>query len=111
MRLIPADEQITVGGDDSPLQTPARLRFTVFPWDASHPQIHLKGLNCFLVKDGNHQRLSGAADVAGDTELQLVSPARDALDTVRIMFGEDNVDAESRTFALDGVPPSLEIRP
>jgi eukaryotic-like serine/threonine-protein kinase len=63
----------------------ARFRLTFLP-DADRPtRLHVKGLTCFVQKTG--ARATGALEIDTDTEVELLTPARERMDVVRFAFG------------------------
>jgi serine/threonine-protein kinase len=85
MRVIPArSNQLDFGGPNDLVKSPARLRVSLIPDHERGMVIHLRGLNCFLLKAG---RPTSAIEVDGDQEVELVSISRDRIDAVRVAFG------------------------
>jgi hypothetical protein len=86
LRLLEVDDDLVVGDFEScPISTPARIRISFPPFADHSPQLHIKGLNAFIVKDGG--RPSGGVNITSDADLALISPARDPIDFVRFSFG------------------------
>ncbi len=86
VRLLPTSAPLDLGGDDDgAVQSPARIRITFLPGTKEGARVHVKGLNCFVLKEGG--RPSSAVDVAEDAVLELRSPGRERLDAVRCQFG------------------------
>ncbi len=109
VRLIPTSGTLELGGDDeAAVPSPARIRLTFLPGGGRTLRVHLKGLNCFLGRDGG--RPSSAVDLGGDAFLDLRSPGRERLDAMRCQFGTPG-PADVRFFALGasrlGVPAEL----
>ncbi len=75
-----ARDRLELAGDKG-----ARFRLTFLP-DADRPtRLHMKGLTCFLQKTG--ARATGALEIDTDSEVELLTPARERMDKVRFAFG------------------------
>ena len=103
IRSIEAGSELVIGGDAGLVGSTARLRVTT----AQHGgHVHVKGLNCFVTRDNG--RPTSGADVDRDSELALMSPAREILDRVSVHLG--SYDGGVRTFALQGAALAVPAR-
>jgi len=84
--LVPSPGTVDLGGDGSPVATAARARFTFVPGPSQTLRLHVKGLNCFVAKDG--ARPTSAVEVHKDMllHLQLPEVPPRMLDSVRCQF-------------------------
>jgi len=84
--LVPSRGTVDLGGEGSPVATAARARFSFVPGPSQTLRLHVKGLNCFVAKDG--ARPTSAVEVHKDMLLHLQTPAAQArtLDSVRCQF-------------------------
>ncbi len=100
IRLLPTTGALEVGGsEEAAVPSPARLRLTFLPGRDRALHLHVKGLNCFLGRDG--ARPTSGADLSSDTYLELRSPGREPLDAVRCHFGVPG-PADVRFYTLGG---------
>ena len=101
MRLVPlgSGDQCDLGGDGPWLRSPARFRITITPSAGAVPRINVKGLNCFVARQG--ARPTTAVDVEADLDVELYAPDRKQLDGMRCSLGR-NGNGE-RLFDLGGV--------
>jgi serine/threonine-protein kinase len=65
-----------------------KLRLTLLAGEGGRAQLHVKGLNCFISRDGG--RVTRALDVKSDTILAILSPTREVLDLVRCAMVPEN---------------------
>jgi hypothetical protein len=103
VRIVPCIEQVDLGGEGDAVQGPARIRLTVLAQAEGNIRLHVRGLNCFVQKSGS--RPSSAVDVGSDAELELMTPSREKLETVRCAFGIRS--DEGRLFPLAGATLSI----
>jgi serine/threonine-protein kinase len=89
----------------------ARIRITMLPPLEEQARVHVKGLNCFVHKPG--ARPSPGIELERDSDIELVSPDKRKLETVRCSFGTKK--GRSRSFDLTGttmvVPGHLAFSP
>jgi len=104
IRSIGVGGEVTIGGEAGIVGTQARIRVT--PRELGDVRLHVKGLNCFVVRDGG--RPSIGIDVDRDTEVMLMSPARELLERVAMHLGA--YDGSARTFQLHGAALAVPIR-
>jgi serine/threonine-protein kinase len=105
MRLVPMSgaDQCDLGGDGPWLRSAARFRITITPSAGATPRINVKGLNCFVARQGS--RPTTAVDIEADLDVDLFAPDRKQLDGVRCTLGR-NSEGE-RLFDLGGVTLSV----
>jgi serine/threonine-protein kinase len=79
---------------------PLRFRITLLPsaGSAGGLRLHLKGLNCFLARQG--ARPSGAVDADRDGVIDLKSNDRKRAGTLRLDFGEAEPGTSARLFSV-----------
>jgi eukaryotic-like serine/threonine-protein kinase len=84
--LVPSSGMIELGGEASAVASPARVRLTFVPGPSQALRLHVKGLNCFVAKDGG--RPTSAVEVQKDLLLHLQVPEVPprTLDSVRCQF-------------------------
>jgi hypothetical protein len=68
----------------------ARLRLTLVPTSGQSPAVHLRGLNCFVAKDGG--RPSGATQLEVPGEVEFLAPDRRTLGRAQIVFASPSGD-------------------
>src|SRR5207245_4153648 len=95
-----ANDQVDLESSESAPTHPVRVRITLLPSQNGKPRLHVKGLNCFIVKPG--ARPSGAVDLEDDTSIELMAPDRRLVGFLRCDFGRAADDA--RLFALRRAP-------
>lgn len=105
LRIVPVADQRDIGPSALPFGA-VRLRATLLPGPGDSTRLHLKGLNCFLVRPGG--RPTGAVETDVDTLLTLVAPDRTKLDEVRCLFGTARDGA--RVFSLQGAAVAVPTR-
>jgi serine/threonine-protein kinase len=76
-------EQLELGGPGDVLSRNARVRVALLPGNGG---VHLKGLNCFLLKEGG--RATGAVQLPASGEVEMVGSDRRQLDRVRVTCGK-----------------------
>jgi hypothetical protein len=83
------------------VSTPARARFTFVPGPSQTLRLHVKGLNCFVAKEGG--RPTSAVEVAKDSLLHLQAPQVPprTLDSVRCQFARTG-DPSAFQFPVGG---------
>ncbi len=81
----------------TPTAAEARFRLTMVPSAGGAYRVNVKGLNCFVVRDG---RPTPAIVVSQDETLSLVSSARENWGRIALQFG--TVRGDSRVFVVDG---------
>ncbi|MBI3182451.1 MAG: serine/threonine protein kinase [Myxococcales bacterium] len=107
VRLLATSAPLDLGGDDQgAVLSPARLRLTFLPGAAREARVHVKGLNCFVVREGG--RPSSAVEMSQDGLLELRSAGKVRLDAVRCMFGTRG-DGQLRLFPLSGVTLAVPL--
>jgi len=104
IRSVPIGAEAIIGAEAGVVSTTARMRITMR--DLGDVRMHVKGLNCFVMRDGS--RPSIGIDVDRDTELVLMSPARELLDRVAVHLG--TYDGTARTFQLHGAALAVPLR-
>jgi serine/threonine-protein kinase len=104
IRSVPVGDEASIGAEAGVVGTRARIRVT--PRDLGDVRMHLKGLNCFVMRDGS--RPSIGVDIDRDAELVLMSPARELLDRVSVHLGV--YDGSARTFQLHGAALAVPLR-
>ncbi|HEY8207976.1 MAG TPA: serine/threonine-protein kinase [Myxococcaceae bacterium] len=99
--LVPSSGTVDLGGEGSPVSTPARARFTFVPGPSQTLRLHVKGLNCFVAKEGG--RPTSAVEVAKDSLLHLQTPQVPplTLDSVRCQFARPG-DPSAFQFPVGG---------
>jgi serine/threonine-protein kinase len=102
LRPVPIGEDVVIG-ESSLLPSRARVRVTARSFGAGG--LHLKGLNCFVVRDNG--RASPGVDVDRDAFVAFVSPGRELLDAVRVFVGV--FDGNVRGFALEGAALAVPV--
>ncbi|HVE85215.1 MAG TPA: hypothetical protein VND93_20325, partial [Myxococcales bacterium] len=103
--LVPSPGTVDVGGDASPVASPARVRLTFVPGLGQTLRLHVKGLNCFVAKDGG--RPTSAVEVGKDALLHLQVPAQ-VLDSVRCQFARSG-DPTAFQFPVAGVTLAVPL--
>jgi serine/threonine-protein kinase len=104
IRSVSVGAEAAIGAEAGVVSTSARMRIT--PRDLGDVRMHIKGLNCFVVRDGS--RPSIGIDIDRDVELVLMSPARELLDRVAVHLG--TYDGTARTFQLHGAALAVPLR-
>jgi serine/threonine protein kinase len=104
IRSVAVGDEISIGAEAGIVGTRARLR--IMPRELGDVRMHLKGLNCFVVRDGT--RPSIGIDADRDVEAVLMSPAREMLDRVSVHLGA--FDGTSRVFQLHGAALAVPVR-
>ncbi|HVE85510.1 MAG TPA: hypothetical protein VND93_21800, partial [Myxococcales bacterium] len=84
--LVPTGGVVDLGGEGSAVASAARARFTFVPGPSQTLRLHVKGLNCFVAKEGG--RPTSAVEVHKDMLLHLQVPEVPprTLDSVRCQF-------------------------
>jgi len=96
VRLVRADDHVDLTSGDKSQPSRARFRVTLLPAARGRQRLHVKGLNCFVAKRG--MRPSSGIDVDDDTSIELLSPERKRIGTVRCDFGHPS--SEARLFPV-----------
>jgi serine/threonine-protein kinase len=104
IRSVMVGEEAAIGAEAGVVSTTARMRIT--PRDLGDVRMHIKGLNCFVMRDGS--RPSIGMDIDRDVELVLMSPSRELLDRVAVHLG--TYDGTARTFQLHGAALAVPLR-
>jgi eukaryotic-like serine/threonine-protein kinase len=92
---------LDLGGDGPYLRSPARFRVTITQSLSTAPRVHIKGLNCFVLRAGG--RPSTAIDLDADADVDLIAADRRALDSVRCSVGRPDAPAAGRRLFDVGV--------
>jgi hypothetical protein len=95
VRPVEIGDELVLGAEAGIVASAARFRISPRQLGA---HLHIKGLNCFVVRDGS--RASSGVDIERDTEVTLIAPSREPLDRVLVHLG--TFDGWSRRFALQG---------
>jgi serine/threonine-protein kinase len=103
IRSYDIGEEAAIGAEAGIVGSRARMR--ILPRELGHVRMHIKGLNCFVFRDGG--RPSIGIDVDKDGELVLISPARELLDRVAVHLG--TFDGVARTFELHGAALAVPL--
>jgi len=106
--LVPSTGTVDLGGEGPPVPSPARARFTFVPGPSQTLRLHVKGLNCFVAKEGS--RPTSAVEVAKDSLLHLQLPEVPArmLDSVRCQFARPG-DPSAFQFPVAGVTLAVPL--
>jgi serine/threonine-protein kinase len=102
LRILAAREQLDLE------VKPLRLRLSSFVGANGQLRLHVKGLNCFVARQGS--RPSGAVDVERDMTIEVLSNDRKRAGSVRCEFGADNGNGHLLLTAAEthlAVPSSL----
>lgn len=94
-RMIEVEERLDLT-IPRPLGVDARVRLTFVP-SLGGFKLHIKGLNCFVAKDG---RPAAAVLADRDGTVDLLSSSREPLGTLRLSFG--TVAGGARVFGVNG---------
>jgi serine/threonine-protein kinase len=103
VRPVPVVDELLMGADAGVVASPARFRVTPRQLGA---HVHIKGLNCFVVRDGG--RPSSGVDLERDAEVELIAPSRQTLERIAVHLG--SYDGSSSCFTLQGVVLALPSR-
>jgi serine/threonine-protein kinase len=103
--LVATPRAVDLGGPDGPIASAARARFTFVPGPSQSLRLHIKGLNCFVAKDGG--RTSSAVEIARDTLVHLQLPAQ-VLDSVQCQFARTG-DPTAFQFPVAGVTLAVPL--
>jgi len=103
VRPVAVADELVMGADAGIVASPARFRVTPRQLGA---HVHIKGLNCFVVRDGG--RASSGVDLERDAEVELIAPSRSTLERVAVHLG--SYDGSSSCFTLQGVVLALPSR-
>lgn len=103
VRPVEVGVDLALGAEAGIVASPARFRVSPRQLGA---HLHIKGLNCFVVRDGG--RASSGVDIDRDTEVTLIDPSRAPLDRVFVHLG--SFDGWSRCFALQGAALAVPTR-
>ncbi len=103
VRPVEVGAELVLGAEAGVVASAARFRVTPRQLGA---HIHIKGLNCFVVRDGG--RPASGVDLERDAEVSLIAPSRETLDRVLVQLG--TYDGHSSCFSLHGVVLALPSR-
>jgi serine/threonine-protein kinase len=103
--LVEANGPLELGSDGAGPFSKARFRATFLPSADHQFRLHIRGLNCFVAKEG--QRPTSAADLDSDCTLEFFSSTREKLDVVRCVLGTTKVSA--RVLPLGRVALSVPL--
>jgi len=103
VRPVEVAVDLVLGAEAGVVASAARFRVSPRQLGA---HLHIKGLNCFVVRDGG--RASSGCDIDRDTEVTLIAPSREPLDIVLVYLG--SFDGWSRCFALQGAAIAVPTR-
>lgn len=92
VRLIPNESPAALRGigDGGDEQTAGKIRLTFLPDKSGALRVHIKGLNCFVAKQGG--RPSSGIDLSSDATVEMHVPGEDRTDTVKLQFGSGRGD-------------------
>ncbi|MBX7081814.1 MAG: serine/threonine protein kinase [Nannocystaceae bacterium] len=102
IRPVEVASERTMGAEAGVVGSQARFRVTARELGG----LHLKGLNCFVIRD--HGRPSSGVEMDRDGELTFIAPNRDVLDRAVVLLGA--VDGTYRSFALPGAALAVPLR-
>jgi serine/threonine-protein kinase len=103
VRPVEVDRELVFGAEAGVVGTRARVRITPRSLGA---HLHIKGLNCFLVRDGG--RASSGVDLDRDADLVMLDPGRQPLDRFVVQLGQ--FDGAASRFSLLGVTLAVPLR-
>ncbi len=103
VRPVAVVDEMVVGAEAGVVGSAARFRVSPRQLGA---HVHIKGLNCFVVRDGG--RPSSGADIERDADVDLIAPSRALLERMRVHLG--TFDGRASCFTLQGLVLALPSR-